>query len=104
MDALAPSLKWNAKRYSTFSPALKSVLPAAFINAILSRVPALLAGRVKLKGTVSLLTAAGSWRCGRNIPGLVIRHASHLNVLDVLTTGKAIIISDAIPVLEARLS
>ncbi|MDH4179366.1 MAG: 50S ribosomal protein L4 [Armatimonadota bacterium] len=44
------------------------------------------------------------WRCGRNIPGLVIRPASDLNVLDVLTARKAIIIGDAIPVLEARLS
>jgi len=44
------------------------------------------------------------WRCGRNIPGLVIRPASDLNVLDVLTARKAIIIRDAIPVLEARLS
>jgi len=44
------------------------------------------------------------WRCGRNIPGLLIRPASDLNVLDVLTARKAIIIRDAIPVLEARLS
>lgn len=44
------------------------------------------------------------WRCGRNIPGLVIRPASDVNVLDVLTVRKAVIIGDAISALEARLS
>jgi len=44
------------------------------------------------------------WRCGRNIPGLVIRPASDVNVLDVLTVRKAVIIGDAILALEARLS
>ncbi|MCJ7750428.1 MAG: 50S ribosomal protein L4 [Armatimonadetes bacterium] len=44
------------------------------------------------------------WRCGRNIPGLVIRPASDVNVLDVLSVRKAVIIGDAISALEARLS
>ncbi len=44
------------------------------------------------------------WRCGRNIPGLVIRPATEVNVLDVLTARKTIIVRDAISALEARLS
>ena len=44
------------------------------------------------------------WRCGRNIPGLVIRPASDVNVLDVLSVRKTLIVGDAIPTLEARLS
>ncbi|HUU54851.1 MAG TPA: 50S ribosomal protein L4 [Armatimonadota bacterium] len=44
------------------------------------------------------------WRCGRNIPGLVIRPAVDVNILDVLLARKAVITRDAIPALEARLS
>jgi large subunit ribosomal protein L4 len=44
------------------------------------------------------------WRCGRNIPGLAIRPASDLNVLDVLTARKLVVLRDAIAALEARLS
>ena len=44
------------------------------------------------------------WRCGRNIPGLVIRPASDVNVLDLLSVRKAVIVGDAISTLEARLS
>jgi len=44
------------------------------------------------------------WRSGRNIPGLAIRPASDVNVLDVLTARKLVVMRDAIPALEARLS
>jgi len=44
------------------------------------------------------------WRCGRNIPGLSIRPASDVSVLDVLTARKLVVMRDAIAGLEARLS
>jgi large subunit ribosomal protein L4 len=44
------------------------------------------------------------WRSGRNIPGLAIRPASDVNVLDVMTARKLVVMRDAIPALEARLS
>lgn len=44
------------------------------------------------------------WRCGRNIPGLAIRPACDVNVLDVLSARKLIVVREAIPALEARLS
>jgi large subunit ribosomal protein L4 len=44
------------------------------------------------------------WRSGRNIPGLAIRPASDVSVLDVLTVRKLVVMRDAIPALEARLS
>lgn len=77
-------------------------LPAAKTKAVQTILDALgVSGR-----TLLVLPEANTviWRCGRNIPGVVIRPASDLNVLDVLTARKAIIIRDAIPVLEERLS
>jgi large subunit ribosomal protein L4 len=44
------------------------------------------------------------WRCGRNIPGLSIRPASDVNVLDVLAARKIVVLRAAIAALEARLS
>ena len=44
------------------------------------------------------------WRCGRNIPGLIIRPAADVNGYDVLAARHVILVQDAIAPLEARLS
>ncbi len=43
-------------------------------------------------------------RCGRNLPGLVVLRAAEVNAHDVLSARKVVICTDALPVLEARLS
>ncbi len=76
-------------------------LPEAKTRALQAILDALEAGG----GTLLVLPQqdATIWRCGRNIPGLVIRPASELNALDVMSARRILITRDAIDALEARL-
>jgi large subunit ribosomal protein L4 len=76
-------------------------LPEAKTRALQAILDALEAGG----GTLLVLSQPDAiiWRCGRNIPGLLIRPAAELNALDVMNARKILITSDAIEALEARL-
>ncbi len=76
-------------------------LPEAKTRALQAVLDALEAGG----GTLLVLPQPDAiiWRCGRNIPGLVVRPAAELNALDVMSARKILITRDAIDALEARL-
>jgi len=73
----------------------------------------------KTRALASLLEATGArgqallvlaerseaiWRCGRNLPGLVVAQASEVQACDVLSARRVVISTDALPRLEARLA
>ena len=98
---------------------LKSALSAQVQSGDLLVLESLVLAEAKtrvLKGILDAVGASGRallvvaqpdelvWRCGRNIPGLSIRPAADVNVLDVLAARKIVVTREAIPALEARLS
>ena len=62
---------------------------------------------MEARGRVLLVLARRDetiWRCGRNLPGLVITGAGEVTAYDVLSARKVIIGADALSLLEERLS
>jgi large subunit ribosomal protein L4 len=98
---------------------LRSALSAQAQTGELLVLESLTLAEAKTKALKSVLEAIGAsgkallvlsahdetvWRCGRNIAGLSIRPASDINALDVMGARTIVMVKDAIPALEARLS
>jgi len=70
-----------------------------FLQALLQAMEA--------RGTVLMVLGKHDpelWRCGRNLPGLMMATAGELTTYQVVRARKLIIATDALPGLEARLS
>jgi len=99
------SLRWALSVQASAGEVLL-VEPFELAEAKTSALVSLLEA-MEAKGRVLLVLAQREetiWRCGRNLPGLVIAVAGEVNAYDVLAARKVIVGTDALPLLEARLS
>ncbi len=99
------SLRWALSSQASAGEVVL-IEPFEFTEAKTRNLAALLRS-IGAEGRVLLVLGERNediWRCGRNLPGLVVLSAAEVNAHDVLSARKVVVCTDALPVLEARLS